>query len=325
MSKKSFSNSSRPVVVADDAIPFLEGVLEPWCTVRYIKGSQIGPSDVRDASALLVRTRTKCGAALLSGSSVRLVATATIGTDHIDIPWCETHGIEVVSAPGCNAGGVRQWVFAALRALGVLAMPSRPTLGVVGVGHVGSLIVETAKDLGFNVLCNDVITRASYVPLDYLLANSDIVTLHIPKENNINFADAEFFAKMKPGAVFLNASRGEVVDDEALLAARKRLSALALDVWRGEPDINLKLLAAADIATPHIAGYSFQGKVNGTAAVLKATSRCLGLPELSPALPAEFPPVVPYDIKHDDAALRASTKDFETLRSHYFYRDDSLF
>ena len=264
----------RPVLVADRDIPFLEGVLDPWFEVRALPGKSIGPADVRDAVALLVRTRTRCVAALLDGSSVRLVATATIGTDHIDRDYCDSHGITVASAPGCNAAAVAQYVRVALHTLAL----DRPgaTLGVIGVGHVGMLVAEAGRRLGMRVLLNDppreaVEGPAGFTPLPELLATSDVVTLHIPLwPGNRDFADAAFFAAMKPGASFINASRGEVVDEAALLAARPNLDKLVLDVWKNEPDINLDLLAAADIATPHIAGYSIQGKMNGTTAVVRA-------------------------------------------------------
>lgn len=316
-------------LIADRDIPFLEGVLDDWFDVRRLPGREIGPDDVRDASALLVRTRTRCNASLLAGSAVRLVATATIGTDHIDMRYCAKHGITVASAPGCNAAAVAQYVGAALHALSLDRQGA--TLGVIGVGHVGSLVAEVGRRAGMRVLLSDPPREAAegpagFTPLPELLAASDVVTLHIPLwPENRDFADAAFFSQMRPGASFFNASRGEVVDEDALLAARPRLDKLVLDVWKNEPAINRALLTVADIATPHIAGYSIQGKINGTQAVVRAVGETFGIDPLRQfsvmgvSLPQE-----PYDIFRDDAALRRDPSAFESLRSHYAYRNDQL-
>ena len=319
----------RPVLVADCDIPFLEGVLDPWFEVRALPGKAIGPTDVRDAVALLVRTRSRCDAALLEGSAVRFIGTATIGTDHIDRDYCDSHGITVASAPGCNAAAVAQYVRVALHTLGL----DRPgsTLGVVGVGHVGSLVAEAGRRAGMYVLLNDPPREAAegsagFTPLPALLAQADVVTLHIPLwPENKDFADVAFFAAMKPGASFINASRGEVVDEDALLAARPRLGRVVIDVWKNEPAINPDLLAATDIATPHIAGYSIQGKMNGTTAVVRALGVAFGIDALKTFCVTGIPlPRTPYDIWRDDAALRSHPENFEQLRSHYSYRNDQL-
>ena len=319
----------RPVVVVDRDIPFLEGVLEPWFDVRRRAGRAIGPADVRDAAALLIRTRTRCDAALLDGSSVRFIATATIGTDHIDQAYCAAHGITVASAPGCNAAAVAQYIRVALYTLSL----DRPasTLGVIGVGHVGSLVAEVGRRAGMRVLLNDPPREAAegpagFTPLPELLAQSDVVTLHIPLwPENRDFADTAFFASMKPGASFINASRGEVVDEDALLAARQNLDKLVIDVWKNEPEINRELLAAADIATPHIAGYSLQGKINGTQAVVRALGNHFGIDALRDFTVSGVElPQDSYDIWRDDTALRSNPSSFESLRSHYPYRNDRL-
>jgi len=324
------SSSHKPLVVADEAIPFLKGILEPWFEVRYLGGGAICADDLKQAEVLLTRTRTLCNEMLLSGSAVKLVATATIGTDHIDFEFCRKNGIAVVSAPGCNAGGVCQYVFSALRALGIKG----GTLGVVGVGHVGSLVAQKGQEMGFDVLRNDIVGGEGFVSLDTLLEKSDIVTIHIPlrsvpgtlpEYDNHSFVSSGFFEKMKEKATFINASRGEVLDDEAFLAARSRLGKVVLDVWRNEADIDRRMLSAADIATPHIAGYSIQGKINGTQAVVRAVGELYRIPELSHyKVSAPMPPKVPYDIMADDQALREDPSRFEYIRSHYNYRDDSL-
>ena len=279
-------------LIADRDIPFLEGVLDDWFDVRRLPGREIGPDDVRDASALLVRTRTRCNASLLEGSAVRLVATATIGTDHIDMRYCAKHGITVASAPGCNAAAVAQYVGAALHALSLDRQGA--TLGVIGVGHVGSLVAEVGRRAGMRVLLSDPPREAAegpagFTPLPELLAASDIVTLHIPLwPENRDFADAAFFSQMRPGASFFNASRGEVVDEDALLAAR-------------------------------------QGKINGTQAVVRAVGETFGIDPLRQfSVTGVSLPQEPYDIFRDDAALRRDPSAFESLRSHYAYRNDQL-
>ena len=304
-------------------------MLDPWFEVRALPGKTIGVADVHDAVALLVRTRTRCDAALLDGSAVRFVATATIGTDHIDRDYCDSHGITVASAPGCNAAAVAQYVRVALHTLSL----DRPgaTLGVIGVGHVGKLVAEAGQRLGMHVLLNDPPREAmegpaGFTPLPELLAQSDVVTLHIPLwPENRDFADAAFFAALKPGASFINASRGEVVDEAALLAARPKLDKLVIDVWKNEPNINRDLLAATDIATPHIAGYSIQGKMNGSTAVVRALGEAFDIDELKTFSVKDITlPQDPYNILQDDAKLRSHPENFEQLRSKYSYRNDQL-
>ena len=206
-------------IIADSAIPFLQGVLEPWAEVRYLPGSEIAPEEVRDADALLIRTRTRCDERLLGGSRVRLIATATIGFDHIDTAWCAAHGIRVCTAAGCNARGVLQWAGAVLAHLARTQgwQPAGRTLGVVGVGHVGSLVKEYAETWGFRVLCCDPPREArehcGFLPLEEVARQADILTFHTPLDDTTHrMAGDALFARMKPGAVILNSSRGEVVD-----------------------------------------------------------------------------------------------------------------
>ena len=335
-------------IIADEAIPYLKGIFENECEVEYYPGSEITPQRVKDADALIVRTRTKCNAQLLEGSKVKVIASATIGTDHIDRAWCQSHNIALFNAPGCNSGGVLQYFLTALfkclstrelwqkflnsapdagsaaagaataggaagaaegaaagsvagvdvtaegaaTAAGDSASESAPfTVGVIGVGNVGSKVAAACEGLGFEVLRNDppkerqqtlaynsgylrIVDFKDYYSLDYLLENSDVVTLHVPlDETTRGMADASFFARMKPGAIFINSSRGEVVDEAALLANIHKLAAVVLDVWVGEPNINKELLQSAFIATPHIAGYSAEGKIKGTQMAVEAIRR----------------------------------------------------
>jgi len=316
--------------IIDKAIPYIEGVLEPFFDVEYLPGKDIDRAKAANADVLLIRTRTHCNESLLSGSSVKLVATATIGCDHIDMPWCRKAGIKVVNAPGCNSSAVMEYFYVAIHRLAEMKGLdiAGKTIGVVGVGHVGSKVAAKGEELGFKVLRNDPPRMAAegpegFVELDRLLAESDIVTIHIPLENNLDFASYSFFDRMKDGAVFVNASRGEVIVEDAFLKNRARFAGVVMDVWRHEPDITPAMLAAADIATPHIAGYSMQGKINGTTAVVRATGEFFGIPQLQAfSLPSAEKPfsLTRYDIMADDRALRSAPESFEALRSHYNYR-----
>ena len=242
--------NKRLKIVADKAIPFLEGVFDPYADMTYLPGDKIGPEDVKDADVLMVRTRTKCNAALLEGSKVKFIATATIGTDHIDFPYCDSKGIVVRNAPGCNAGGVMEYVFSALYGLASRRSISLQgdTIGIIGVGHVGSLIERMGRALGFKILkCDPPRAEAEgsfgFCDLEYLLQNSQIVTLHVPlDETTRGMADSEFFSLMQPGAFFINAARGEVMCDDALKAAIPKLGPVIIDTWNHEPDIDLDLM-----------------------------------------------------------------------------------
>ena len=336
-------------IVADSAIPFMEGVFEPYANVKYIPGEDICAADVKDADALVIRTRTKCNAELLDGSAVKFIATATIGTDHIDFPYCDAHGITVRNAPGCNAGGVMEYVFSALYGLASRRAINLEgdTIGIVGVGHVGSLIERMGLALGFKILkCDPPRAEAEgpfgFCDLEHLLANSQIVTMHTPlNETTRGMADRHFFSLMRPGAFFINASRGEVVCDEALKEAMPKLGPVIIDTWNHEPDIDRELMDMAAIATPHIAGYSYQGKQNGTAAAVRAVAHYFGITALYEFFPKTDLPeneAVKLDLKGlgqgeiaamlqynypiftDDFMLRLNPEDFDKLRSEYKYR-----
>lgn len=341
--------NKRLKIVADKAIPFLEGVFDPYADMTYLPGDTIGPEDVKDADVLMVRTRTKCNAALLEGSKVKFIATATIGTDHIDFPYCDSKGIVVRNAPGCNAGGVMEYVFSALYGLASRRSISLQgdTIGIIGVGHVGSLIERMGRALGFKILkCDPPRAEAEgsfgFCDLEYLLQNSQIVTLHVPlDETTRGMANSEFFSLMQPGAFFINAARGEVVCDDALKAAIPKLGPVIIDTWNHEPDIDLDLMDKVAIATPHIAGYSYQGKQNGTAAAVRAVAHYFGITELYEFFPktdlpeneavkldlkdlnqGEIASVLQYNypIFTDDFMLRLNPENFDTLRSEYNYR-----
>ena len=341
-------------VICDSDIPFLKGALEPHCEVVYARGSEISRDMVKDADALVIRTRTKCDANLLEGSKVRFIATATIGYDHIDTRWCESHGITWTNAPGCNSWSVQQYIGSILvtmaRQFGFSFREK--TLGVVGVGNVGSKVARLAALLGFRVLlCDPPRARregsGSFVSIDDIISRSDIITLHVPlirdgEDATFHMFDSSRLASMNRNQILINSSRGEVVDGAALKNAlsRKNILAASLDVWENEPQIDPELLSLLFTGTPHIAGYSIDGKATGTTMSVQALGKFFDLPckdwevtEVPPSLqPTEFSIDVTgktpqevladailhtYDIKNDDAALRTDVASFEKQRSHY--------
>lgn len=351
---------NKPIkIVADRDIPYLEGVLEPYARVEYLPGERIATGDVRDAEGLIVRTRTQCGEALLAGSAIRMIVTATIGYDHIDMDYCRAHGIEVSTAAGCNARAVLQWVGGVLRHLclsGRIGEPGRVTLGVVGVGNVGSLVARYARLWGFQVLCCDpprerelaagndrgLYVPQSFVALDELARDADVVTFHVPftrqgADATLHMAGEAFFGMLRPGAVVVNSSRGEVVDTGAL---KRALTAArcdcVIDTWEHEPHIDREVLSAALLATTHIAGYSVQGKANGTAMSVRALAGRFGWP-LAQWYPPQAGAQRPCDISWAQmcarlpeyldlpaltAALKADPDGFEAMRNGYRYREE---
>lgn len=327
-------------VVIDNAIPFVKGVLEPFCQVHYLPGNAFSPSDVADADALIIRTRTRCDERLLQGSRVKLIATATIGFDHIDLEYCRRHGIEVTTAQGCNAAGVLQWVASALAMLSEQDgwQPEQRTLGIVGVGHVGRLVEEYARAWGFKILRCDPPRQeregGDFVRLEELLRASDIVTLHTPlDQSTFHMINERTMALLPSDGVLLNASRGEVAATEALLLATQRLF---IDVWEGEPAINRTFLERAVVATPHIAGYSSQGKANAAAMTVRAVAERFSLP-LTEWYPDQVQPVARRQISWSEMCrsitaycdlatqsrdLKQNPDSFEDLRNNYNYREE---
>ncbi len=349
-------------IVADENIPFVREAFGAHGDVELHAGRSIGAEQVRDADALLVRSVTPVRADLLRDSRVSFVGTATIGTDHVDLDWLRERGIGFASAPGSNANSVAEYVVAALLCLAEregVQLAGR-TLGVVGVGNVGGRVVALATALGLRVLRNDPPKAretgdAMYRPLEEVLGEADVVTLHVPLEREgpdatLGMVDEAFLARMKPGSWLLNTSRGAVASSAALVRARRsgRLSGLVCDVWEGEPLPRRDLVEAADLGTPHIAGYSFDGKLAGVEMILEAFCRHFGF---EPRWNAEShlpPPGEPvcriaggdpqavcrmavrhaYDIEVDDADLRATLSlpdperavAFDRLRREYRVR-----
>ena len=336
--------SYRLKIVIERNIPFIAGVLEPYADVTYIAADEFSPLTVKDADAIVVRTRTRCDAALLAKSRCRLVATATIGTDHIDIDWCRANGIAVVNAPGCNAPAVAQYVMAV-----IIQLANRPlsqyTLGIVGVGHVGSIVERWARALDMPVLvCDPPRMRAEggdgWSSLDEIAARADIITFHTPltregDDSTFHIADRDFFASLRRAPLIINSARGPIVDTHALVEALDSglVANAAIDCWEGEPAISPQLLSRAAIATPHIAGYSLEGKIRATRIVLDAITNFFYLPrvEALAANPKDTARAVSpqtiiesYNPLADSLALKAAPQDFEALRNNYHYRSEPI-
>lgn len=334
----------RPHILIDADIPFIHGRLEPLADVKYVSQDDFTPSLVSDADALLIRTRTRCDGALLSNSRVRLIATATIGTDQIDLPWCTAHGITARNSPGCNAPGVAQYVWASLLRMGI--EPAKTIIGVVGYGNVGSIVADWGRRLGATVRVCDPpraeagYTDANYEPLKTLMAECDVVTFHTPltysgPHSTFHLADAAKLNLMRPGAILVNAARGPVVDNEALKEAiRKRGLHTVIDTWEGEPVLDTELLGMCDIGTFHIAGYSRQGKERATRMVLEACDDFFGWNTDKSGLAGPRPAneqvtaeaitesFDPYPVME---ALRREPQAFERLRKEYIFRDEPAF
>lgn len=331
-------------IVIDDKIPYIrEAISRLTDDAVYIKGAEIAPEDVRDADALIVRTRTKCDERLLGGSRVRFVATATIGFDHIDADYMRRAGISWMSCPGCNAGSVAQYVEAVLLLLRRdkgMAL-DRMTLGVVGCGHVGTKVVAVAERLGMRVLVCDPPRQergdgTGFVGMRQIEEECDVVTFHVPlmgegPHPTFHLADRAFFGRLGRRPTVINTSRGAVVDNAALVDAMAsgKVADAVVDTWEHEPRINTQLLRSAWIATPHIAGYSADGKVNADNMVIAGLCRHFGLDVpftiVPPSLPEGFTPspdpdelrLQLYNPLDDTARLKAAPEDFEALRGNY--------
>lgn len=337
-------------------MPFVEEAFGTLGDATVREGRHISAEDVRDADLLAVRSTTRVNQALLEGSRVRFVGTATIGTDHLDIPYLEKAGITWCYAPGCNANSVSEYITAALLCLAQrhsFKLAGR-TIGIVGIGNVGRRVVRKMEALGLRVLMNDpprerVGDGGPYVPIERILAECDIVTVHVPltkegQDRTRHMADAAFFARMKPGSIFLDAARGAVVDTDALIAALKsgHIRHALLDTWEGEPTCRRDIMERVDLATPHIAGHSFEGKVMGTVQVYRTACHFLGVPATWSHEALMPPPVVPvvnveangrpdeavlwdvvrqvYDIEADDRRFRITAVMDNTERAHAFDR-----
>jgi erythronate-4-phosphate dehydrogenase len=340
-------------IVADDKIPFLKGVLEPYAEMIYIPGNEINRESLLHTDAILIRTRTKCNESLLSGTGVRFIGTATIGFDHIDTNYCDKNGIIWTNARGCNSSSVQQYISAALLQIAYKNNYElkNKTLGIIGVGNVGSKVENFARAIGMNVILSDpprerTEGKRNFKSLDKLLSESDIVTVHVPlnmtgEDYTFHLFNDAVFTKIKRGSWFINSSRGEVTDTRDLKKALNSgiLGGAIIDVWENEPAIDTELMQMVLIGTPHIAGYSTDGKANGTAMVVDSISKYFNLPLVN-WYPENIPPpdsphisinceaksdediireavFHTYNIDQDDAKLRHSPADFEKFRGDY--------
>ncbi len=326
------------LVVADENIPLVDEFLADRAQIRRLPGRGIRREDLLDADVLLVRSVTRVDRALLEGTPVRFVGTCTIGTDHLDLAWLQAAGIHWSSAPGCNARGVVDYVLGALWLMAERSGmdPAGRCYGVVGAGQVGSRLVEVLRGLGWQVLvCDPPRQQAEggdFVDIEEIIERCDVISLHTPLQRQgghptFHLLDAARLARLRSGSWLINASRGEVIDNPALrdLLAERTDLLVALDVWEGEPVVDPELAAACVLATPHIAGYSLDGKQRGTAQIHAALCRWLGevpdrqlesflpatwLGEIGVAAGASRAVVLPalcrlvYDPRRDDADFR---------------------
>lgn len=347
-------------IVADENIPFLKGRFEPFAEVRYLPAVQITPKTVKNADALIVRSVTRCNSNLLEGSSVRFIATATSGDDHIDKDFCDKKNISRISAKGANASAVEQYIQFSLLHMAVQNnyQLEGMTLGIVGVGNIGNRVKMTAEILGMKTLLNDPPRQrtegpSGFVDLDELIRNSDIITLHVPlafdgPDKTYRLAGSDFFSACKKGFSIINTSRGEVIRDDALLNEAKagRLSSCIFDVWDKEPFISEDILALCDIGTPHIAGYSVQGKRRASEVVIRGVKDFFGFEMQKEVMNDNFSNN-PVDIRisgkgftneklllqvmtkvtnlnSTSKTLKTNPKEFERMRSEYQYRNENF-
>ena len=338
-------------IVADDKIPFLRGLLEPFAEIKYVSVKDFTQKNIKDAEILLIRTPNKCTRELLTGTNVKFIASTTIGFDHIDIDYCKEAGIKWMNCPGCNAVSVSQYM------IGTLIELSRKkdfslhdkTLGIIGVGNVGKQVEHVCKAYGLKYLKCDPPRaekegKTDFVDLQTIAEECDIISFHVPLEKNgkystFHLANENFFQLLKKKPYFINASRGSVHDTKALLNAKKAglIEDLVIDCWEGEPDISTELLNEAIIATPHIAGFSADGKANGTRMCVEAIAKeyhfeIKNLDTFTqPPLPLD--PIIDlnkfsdnrienailttFSPLNEDKKLRKFPKQFESLRTHY--------
>ena len=268
-------------IVADKYVPMIAESLAGIAEVICMEPEAITAEVVRDADALVIRTRTTIDEALLAGSKVQFVVTATIGYDHIDTAYCDAHHIAWTACPGCNAQAVCDYIEEGLRVIGY----GLRTIGVVGYGHIGSLVAKMAEQRGMKVLLNDP-PKGIGVPLEQIAREADIITFHVPLTSaptpypTYHLCDAAFLQQCKPEAVIINASRGGVVDETALLASGRKC---IIDCWENEPNINLQLAQSPNtlLASYHIAGYSLEGKLNASRMCLEALAQHFGIKGLN--------------------------------------------
>ena len=341
-------------IVIDNKIPFIQGVFEPFAEVVYKSGAEISHSDLVDADALVTRTRTVCNETLLLGTQVKFIASATIGFDHIDTDFCKKNNIAWTNASGCNSLAVAQYVLAALLHFAENAdlQLDKTTIGIIGVGNVGKKVADICNALGMNVLLCDAPRKQNeknplFLEIDKVVENADIITLHVPlnicgEYKTRHLFDSKMLAKTN-AKIFINTSRGEVVDTVALKSAieNKKIDFSVIDVWENEPAIDKNLLSLVSLATPHIAGYSQEGKIAATQMTVHAVSKFFNLgldnfqaenlPEIEQKIIVDcagkslveiLQNIVKsiYNIKYDSDLLKYNADSFENLRATYKFR-----
>lgn len=369
--------NKRYSIIIDSDIPFVQGVLEQNFNVVYLKGSEIKRDNLNGINALMIRTRTKCDSSLLEGSDVEAIFTATIGNDHIDLKYCESKDIKVYNAAGCNASGVVQYVLTSLFVTGRNKKRDvfKENLGIVGAGNVGERLAATASSLGIKVMrcdppvkklleeCPDYFShkkmvergvdpslypdRKTLAPLDYysleqIADNCSAISFHVPlTEETKGMFSANLIERIHKGTVLINSSRGEVINEFDVVKMRDKFGAIISDVWSGEPHINTDYLFATDIATPHIAGYSLEGKINATVYSVRNIAKYFKVDSLL-NYSIEVPEIVYKSVTLDDSLekyekvsilmeslfpvmtedkkLRDNPGGFEKIREDYKYR-----
>ena len=344
-------------IVVDDKIPYIKETITKICDqVVFLDGAAIMPEDVRDADALIVRTRTICDEHLLKDSKVSFIATATIGFDHLDVDYLTKANIAWTNCPGCNASSVAQYVHSCLLLLETEKNIdfSSTTIGIVGAGHVGKAVFNAIKPLGVKILLNDPPLKESlekegkpicdFVSLKELQEQCDIISFHTPLTKNgkyptFHLADETFFKEVKKKPIIINTSRGGVVDNYALTEAIKKglIKEAIIDTWENEPSILPELLQLVYIGTPHIAGYSADGKANATRMSLEALCQHFQISaelDIHPPhliLPDDFPSweskeksLFLYNPHKDSIKLKNAPSQFEEHRGNYPLRRESF-
>ncbi len=338
-------------IVADDSIPFLKGIPEKFAEVRYLSVPDFFREQIKDADILMVRTPNKCTKELLQGTNVKFIASTTIGFDHIDIDYCKESGIKWMNCPGCNAVSVAQYMLASLIELSRRKSINLKELlfGIVGVGNVGKAVENIYRAYGLNYLKCDPLraekeANNDFTNLKTIAGKCDVISFHVPLEKNgkyptFHLANESFFRSLKKKPYIINVARGAVINTQDLLRAKKEgmIEGMIIDCWENEPDISLELLNETIIATPHLAGFSADGKANGTRMCLEAISKEFNVnienlnSQTQPKQP--FNPVIDLNIfpgnkidnailttfspLYEDERLRNSPGMFEYLRTHY--------
>ena len=317
------------LIIIDKGIPFLDGVFGSDIEVLHLAPEDITADVVREADALFVRTRTRVDKELLAGSKVRFVATATIGFDHIDQDYCREAGIHWVSCPGCNAQAVCDYVEEAISS--IKSGENALTIGVVGYGHVGQLVAQMAQKRGYQVLLSDPPLGIG-MSLEQLAPLCDVLTFHTPltydgEHPTYHLCNADILRLCKPNALIINAARGGIIDEQALLSTLNTQHStlnykVAIDCWENEPLLNQALLEKVDLASFHIAGYSIEGKMRASEMCLQAFCEFFSLPILS--INKKLVPLqgdsAPGWLQRISNQLKAEPEHFEQLRKQYKLR-----